>query len=233
MDLPSEEERREPGRIVAIHGLPTSPALWARVPLDIVAPALRGVATPEPREDWSLPSFVAEILPLLDADTTLVGHDLGGVVAAMAALERPVRRLVLCGTALGPYWAMVRATALPPLHRYFYERHAGRRFLTGGVSPALHDAVLATFPPVPDLARRMRWIAARMSPPPDLARRVAARTDVSLLWGRDDRWYPPFVVSGLRRATGARVSYAPGGHLAMWEHPEVWGRALGAIARSS
>lgn len=231
VDLPVGEERREPGRIVAVHGLPTSPQLWARVPLTIVAPALRGVATADPREDWGLPSFVEELLPLLDADTTLVGHDLGGVIAAMAALERPVRRLVLCGTALGPYWAMVRATALPPFHLYFYERHAGRRFLTGAVSPGQHEHVLRSFPPIPDLARRMRWIAERMTPPPRLAQRVAARVPVSLLWGRDDRWYPRPVVNALRRATGADLHEVPGGHLTMWEHPDAWAHALEGILR--
>ncbi len=218
-------------RTVALHGLPTSPALWARLPVPVLAPALRGVATAEPRDDWSLDGFVDEVVPHLDADTVLVGHDLGGVIAAMAAVRVRVRSLVLTGTALGPYWAAVRLTARAPLHRYFYERHAGRKFLTGAVSPARAEDVLAAFPPVPDLAARMRAIARAMRPPPGLARRVAAHVPVRLVWGRADRWYPPPVANAVARGVGAEIRWVEGGHLCMWEHPEAFAAALLASPR--
>ncbi|MDP2305376.1 MAG: alpha/beta hydrolase [Pseudomonadota bacterium] len=216
-------------RIVALHGVPTSPALWGRLPLAIEAPALLGLATPNDRPDWSLDSFVAEVLPLLDADTVLIGHDLGGVIAAMAALRVRVRRLVLTGTALGAYWAPVRLTARAPLHLYFYDRYGGRRFLTGGVAPARADDVLAAFPPVPDVSARMRAMAREMRPPPGLARAAAARVPVSLVWGRDDRWYPPWVARAVARGTGATITWVPGGHLCMWEAPEAYARGLEGI----
>lgn len=218
-------------RIVALHGLPTSPALWARVPLAIETPALRGVATVEPRADWALEGFVDEIAPLLDEQTVLVGHDLGGVIAAMAALRVRVRALVLCGTALGPYWAAVRLTARAPLHRYFYELHGGRRFLTGAVSPSRADEVLAAFPPVPDLPARMRAIAREMRPPADIGHALAV--PVHLLWGEADRWYPPVVARAVARATGGSITWVPGGHLAMWEHPEAWARGLSSLPAMS
>lgn len=214
-------------RIVAIHGLPTAPALWAGLPLPVVAPALRGVATPEARDGWDLPGFVAEIRPLLTPDTVLVGHDLGGVVAAMAALDAPLRALVLTGTALGPYWAAVRATARAPLHRYFYERHGGRRFLTGAVSSARAAEVLAAFPPVPELSARMRAIAREMRPPPRLAARLRGRVPVHLVWGRSDRWYPPPVARAVARGLGAEITWVEEGHLCMWEHPDAYAAALG------
>jgi pimeloyl-ACP methyl ester carboxylesterase len=216
-------------RIVALHGVPTSPTLWSRVPLHIVAPALGGVATVADRGDWSLASFVDEVVPLLDADTVLIGHDLGGVVAAMAAMRVRVRRLVLTGTALGPYWGPVRLTARAPLHHYFYDRYGGRRFLAGGVAPALSEDVLAAFPPVPDVAARMRALAREMCPPPGLARAVAARVPVSLVWGRDDRWYPPWVAGAVARGTGASITWVDGGHLCMWEEPEAYARGLTAL----
>ena len=221
-----------PARLVAVHGLPTSPALWAgvgaRVPL--VAPALRGVATAAPRADWGLQGFVAELLPHLDADTVLVGHDLGGVIAAMAAAQVRVRALVLSGTALGPYWGWVRLTARRPLAGYFYERHGGRKFLAGAVSAGRQAAVLAAFPPVPDHPARMRAIAAAMRPPPGLAARIGA--PVHLLWGRADRWYPPPVAWALARGTGGSLTWLPGGHLTMWEFPEAYAEALAARASS-
>ncbi|MDP2312751.1 MAG: alpha/beta hydrolase [Pseudomonadota bacterium] len=216
-------------RIVALHGVPTSPRLWARLPHPVEAPALRGVATEEDRPDWSLPSFVDEVLPLLDADTVLIGHDLGGVVAAMAALRVPVKRLVLTGTALGPYWAPVRLTARAPLHHYFYDRYGGKRFLAGSVSPERADEALATFPPVPYVSARMRALARAMRPPPDLAQSVAKAVPVSLIWGRTDRWYPPSVAKAVARGAGGSVVWVPGGHLCMWEEPLAYWAALGSV----
>ncbi|MFN7144253.1 MAG: alpha/beta fold hydrolase [Myxococcota bacterium] len=216
-------------RVVALHGLPTSPGVWARLPSPVEAPALRGVATPEARADWTLEGFVREVLPLLDADTVLVGHDLGGVVAAMAAVRTRVRMLVLTGTALGPYWAPVRLTARAPFHRYFYERHAGRKFLAGAVSAARRDEVLAAFSPVPDLAGRMRAIAREMRPPPGLARAVRERVPTRLVWGRADRWYPPPVARAVARGVGGDIAWVDGGHLCMWENPAGFAAALRAV----
>ncbi len=216
-------------RIVALHGVPTSPVLWSRLSMPVEAPALRGLATDEDRADWSLDGFVDEVMPLLDADTVLVGHDLGGVVAAMATLRVRVRRLVLTGTALGPYWAPVRLTARAPLHRYFYDRYGGRRFLTGAVSPDRVDEVLAAFPPVPDVSARMRTLARAMRPPPGLAKAVGARVPVSLVWGRADRWYPPAVARAVARGAGAEIAWVEGGHLCMWEEGEAFSRALGRV----
>ncbi len=216
-------------RFVAVHGLPTSPALWAgvatRVPM--LTPALGGVGTVAPRASWTLDDFVADLLPFLDGDTVLIGHDLGGVVAAMAATRVPLRALVLSGTALGPYWAPVRFTARAPLHRYFYEHHAGRKFLTGAVSPPLRSEVVAAFPPVPELPARMRAIAQAMTPPADLAKNL--RLPVHLLWGRNDRWYPPVVARAVARGTDASLTWVPGGHLCMWEFPDAYALALRAL----
>lgn len=214
-------------RVVALHGVPTSPALWGRLPFPVIAPAFGGVGTIEDRADWSLEGFVEEVLPLLDRDTVLIGHDLGGVVAAMAALRVRVKRLILTGTALGPYWGPVRLTARAPLHRYFYDRYGGRRFLLGGVGPDSAAAVLAAFPPVPDVAARMRALAREMRPPPGLAQAVGARVPVSLVWGRTDRWYPPWVARAVARGTGASITWVEGGHLCMWERPEAYWRGVG------
>jgi pimeloyl-ACP methyl ester carboxylesterase len=212
-------------RIVALHGVPTSPRLWERLPIPVVAPALHGVATAG-RASWSLDSFVADLLPILTPETVLVGHDLGGVVAAMAALRVRVREVILTGTALGPYWAMVRATAIPPLDRYFYRRYGGRRFLAGSVSGGRVAEVLTAFPGAPDLPERMRILARHMRPPPDLARELGRRVPVRLVWGRRDRWYPPVVARALARATGAEIRWIEAGHLAMWEEPEAFAAAL-------
>ena len=208
--------------IVAIHGVPTSPRLWENLPFSVVAPALRGVGTDEYREDWSLESFVEEILPWIEEDTVLVGHDLGGVIAAMATLHRKPKRLVLSGTALGPYWAAVRLTALPGLQRYFYARHGGRHFVAGAVSASFRTKALSTFPGMDP--EKMRKIAKAMRPPARLAQQIPVPW--VLLWGQQDRWYPPSVARAVARGTGAPLHFVRGGHFCMWEAPEDFGKAL-------
>jgi pimeloyl-ACP methyl ester carboxylesterase len=216
-------------KYVAVHGLPLGPRTWERVP-DVEPVALRGLATPEPRDDWSLGSFVEEIAPRLGPDVILVGHDLGGVVAAMAALSYPVAGVVLSGTALGSYWAMVRATTLPGLRWAFYERHAGRRFLAGGVGEAVRNEFVEAMAPdiaaIPDFPARMAAVAREMKPPRGLARDVAQRVPVRLIWGLHDRWYPQPVAFAISRATGAPVRWIDAGHYAMWERPDAWAAAL-------
>lgn len=209
-------------RIVALHGLPTSPRLWERLSMPVIAPALQGVATRAPRQDWSLEGFVAEVLPLIDEETILIGHDLGGVIAALCCLHRPPRLLVLSGTALGPYWQMVRISAWPVLHRYFYGRYSGRFFVSGAVSEAHRAEALSVFPGM--AADRMRAIAQAMRPPPQLAQSL--RVPVALIWGAQDRWYPPWVAHALQRGSQGSLQFVAGGHFCMWEEPEAFSQAL-------
>ena len=122
-------------RVLAIHGVPTSPALWSRLALDVPvdAPPLAGLATEAAPSRWDVGVWLDELRPRVDADTWLVGHDLGGILAAMLAVERPVRGVVLCATSLSPTFAWaLRATAWPLAWRYFYRRHGGRRLCRDG-----------------------------------------------------------------------------------------------------
>lgn len=223
-------------RVLALHGVPLGPRTFERVAaladVPFAAPALRGLATAATRAHWRLDGFVDEVLPEVTPDTVLVGTDLGGVVAAMIACRTEVRAVVLSGTALGPYWAAVRATAAPLVWRYFYRRHGGRRFLAGGVGDADRAAFLAAMTPelaaIPDLPARMRALAREMTPPRDLARAVAARARVRLVWGRRDPWYPPPVARALARATGAEVTWLDAAHYAAWEAPAAFWAAVRA-----
>lgn len=214
--------------IVAIHGVPLGPRSFARLTTPVRAVALRGLTTVEDRPSWSLRSFVDEVD--VGPDDILLGQDLGGVVAAMIALARPVRGVILTGTALGPYWAMVRATAAPPLRPFFYERFAGRRFLAGGVGPDARDRFVAEAEPdlavVPDLAGRMARLAAEMRPPPGLGRRLAIAAPVALVWGERDRWYPPPIARAVARACRAPLTWVEAGHYAAWEAPADFDAAI-------
>ena len=217
-------------RFVAVHGVPLGPRSFSRLATPVDALALQGLTTVADRPSWSLRSFVDEVAPHVDRDTVLIGHDLGGVIAAMVALERPARGVILTGTALGPYWAAVRATAHPALSRFFYDRHQGRRFVAGGVGEAVRERFVAEAEPdlaaVPDLAGRMRRLATEMRPPPGLGRRLATATSVALVWGEHDRWYPAPIARAVARACRAPLTWVPGGHYAAWEAPEAFDAAL-------
>jgi pimeloyl-ACP methyl ester carboxylesterase len=177
--------------------------------------------------EGGLAAQVERVLPRVRPDTVLVGHDMGGVVAAMVALRARPARVVLCGTALGPYWAAVRATALPFAWRYFYARHGGRRFVAGAVDPSRSADALAAFPGADPV--EMRAVARSMRPPESLAVALGAATRVDLLWGRHDRWYPPWVARAVARGTGGQITWVNGGHFAMWEAPAEWAAALHGI----
>lgn len=216
--------------LLALHGVPTSPALWGRLPCAVEAPTLAGLSdgTPVPA---SLAGWLEALRPRVRPDTVLVGHDLGGVLAALLAVEHPVRGLVLSGTSLSPaYWALVRASSWPGLERYFYRRHGGRKFLVGGLAPALHDDALQTFLPglaSDDLPARMRAVARLMRVPADLVARLCTRgVPIRLVWGRRDPWYPLPLARRLARQLGADLRVVEAGHLAPWEDPEGFAAAL-------
>ena len=216
--------------LLALHGVPTSPALWGLLPCAVEAPTLAGLSDGAP-VPASLTGWLEALRPRVRPDTVLVGHDLGGVLAALLAVERPVRGLVLSGTSLSPaYWALVRASAWPGLERYFYRRHGGRKFLVGGLVPALHDDALRTFLPdvaPDDLPARMRAIARLMRVPADLVDRLRATgVPIRMIWGRHDPWYPLPLARRLARQLGADLRVVEAGHLAPWEDPDGFAAAL-------
>jgi pimeloyl-ACP methyl ester carboxylesterase len=219
-------------RWLALHGVPAGPRTFERIELDMARHAFHGLAPDDTdRQSWSLDSFVDEVLPLVDRDTALVGHDLGGVVAAMVACRTQVAGVVLSGTALGSWWALTRATAIWPFERYFYRRHGGRKFLLGGIEPSLRPLFGAEFEDVldnPHLPERMRRLATEMRPPAGLARRLSTATKVGLVWGRSDAWYPKPVAQAVARSTRAPVEWVDGGHYCMWSNPDAYARALRA-----
>ena len=220
-------------RVLALHGLPTSPRLFERLELPtgwtLSAPPVPGLGDDGTPAEWSLSRCVQALQAQADDADILVGHDLGGVVAAM--LARPGQAIVLSGTALGAYWLPINATALPGLERYFYRRHAGKRFLSRGCLPEHAPSLLEAFGEHgPDWADRMRLIAWRMRPPLFTAVRLRA-CGVRLAWGRQDPWYPAWVARTLERTTGGRLTWLESGHFAPWEDPRgfaavITGQAL-------
>ncbi|WP_066375116.1 alpha/beta fold hydrolase [Herbidospora mongoliensis] len=91
--------------VVLIHGLTGSSATWDRIAPALgrhwIAPDMRGHGASPRHPDYSLELMAADTLAFLDARgltrIDLVGHSMGGRVAALVARDRPglVRRLVL------------------------------------------------------------------------------------------------------------------------------------------
>ena len=114
---------------LALPGIPAGSGAWEKLPVRTID--FRGVQDKHVRQDWQLDSFVHEVLPHYDSDTILIGHDLGGVVAAMSAVKKHPKAVVLTGTALGSWWFWTRLSR-PILNRFFYHTSKGNLFIRAG-----------------------------------------------------------------------------------------------------
>ena len=134
-------------RVTALHGLPTSPRLFERLVLGadwaLEAPPLAGLTPGDSFPHWTLESCAQSVEQQAREADVIVGHDLGGVIAAMLAV--PGQQVVLSGTALGWYWSAIRFTTWPLVRALFYRRYAGRRFLSRGCLPEHAQGLLDAF----------------------------------------------------------------------------------------
>ena len=203
--------------LLALHGVPIGTRTWKQLDIPMHKHSFVGLDCNTQRTDWSLDSFVDEVLPLVNQDSIILGHDFGGVCAAMVALQRTPKAVILTGTALGPWWSMTRLSAQPILNKFFYDKYAGELFVQRGNRTKKQISLQ----PKKQLDRpeRMKKVARQMRPPPKLAQDLAARCPVYLIWGTNDRWYPPPVAKAIARATNATIFWVDAGHYAMWEEP--------------
>ena len=194
------------------------PADW-----EVDSPDLPGFGETPALVDPSPEAYVRGLLDRVTDDTHLVGHDYGGLLAAMIAARRPVRSLTLSSTALGLGWLPAWLTAMPPLHWYFYRRHAGARWLELGVSPARRAEWRACFSGASPAL--MEAIARRL--PVISGHRLRPRVPTLCLWGAADRSVPvPYAVA-LAARLRAPLRLLPGlRHYGMWEAPDLYAGAL-------
>lgn len=200
----------------------------AALPADwqVESPDLPGFGDAPPLAEPSCRAYVDALSPLVRADTHLVGHDYGGLLAAMIAAERPVASLTLSSTALGLGWLPAVITAWPPLHWYFYRAHAGRRWLAMGVGEARREEWLRCFSGASPAL--MEGIARRL--PVIAGHRLRPETPTLCLWGDADRSVPVPYARLLAARLGATLTLLPGlRHYGMWEDPERYAAALTAF----
>jgi pimeloyl-ACP methyl ester carboxylesterase len=210
--------------LLLIHGIGDSSDSWRPV-LDqlakshtIIAPDLLGHGRSEkPRADYSVAAYangMRDLLSVLEIDrATVIGHSLGGGVAAQFAYQFPERceRLVLVGSggmgkSVSPFLrlaAIPGAEALMPLFGLPPVRAAGR--VAAGVLQKLStplgrdtEELLAVFDALPDTAAR-RAILRTLRSGVDWRGQVitmldraylAAGLPTLLIWGRHDAVIP-------------------------------------------
>jgi pimeloyl-ACP methyl ester carboxylesterase len=172
-------------------------------------------------------------------DPILVGHSMGGMIAAEMAAVAPndVSRLVLIAPA--GLWHDDHPTpdifALLPfeLPRYlFHDPESGARLMTSGAridDPEFLKAYLVRN------ARQMGMAGKLLFPIPDrgLASRlyrITARTVI--VWGQSDRMIPPLYAAGFEAGiAGSRVvEVAEAGHMVITEKPQAVAEAVASLA---
>jgi pimeloyl-ACP methyl ester carboxylesterase len=219
-------------RVLAVHGMPTSPRLFEKVQLPegwtLTAPPVPGLGPEGTAPGWTIEGAAESLRALADEHDILVGHDLGGPVVAF--LAKPGQTVVLSGTALGLYWRGIQATTLPGLRRFFYETYSGRRFLADGCLPEhARDLVEAFGQHGADWPQRMQAVARGMQVPAFLALRLRS-CGVRLAWGRRDPWYPPWIARTMKRTTGGTLTWLESGHFAPWEDPRGFAAVITGTA---
>jgi pimeloyl-ACP methyl ester carboxylesterase len=141
------------------------------------------------------------------AHVDLVGHSLGGLVAAELAAEQPERvgRLALVAPAGIPCGRGLVSRSLRLLETLYDVREQ--------LPTIVGDAVRAG--PL-GLVRGAMFVSNR-----DLRAELASvRAPSLLVWGEHDRLVPARIAEEWRRALpGSRLVLLPGGHVPMWEAP--------------
>ncbi len=244
--------------VVLIHGIPTSVYLWR----DVIPPLSRefavcaldllgyGDSDKPPKADLSVraqAAYVAEFLMRVGlTHATVAGHDIGGGVAQLVALDRPelVKRLVLIDTVAydswpGPEIDRLKDPAWDKIIERIDLRKGFREALLRGmvfkdrVTDSLVEEYVRPFDGVD--GRRAYLRCARALNNRDLLIRAAEIERLSLpvliLWGEADDYQDPAVGQRLAdRLRSARlVVLKDAGHFLPEDQPEEIARVMRAF----
>jgi pimeloyl-ACP methyl ester carboxylesterase len=238
--------------VVLLHGWPQHWYLWRDViPLvaphaRVIAPDFRGFGWTEvPEEGYEKTQLARDVLALLDElgidEFTVAGHDWGGYVGFLLAMEHPDRvRGVLAANILPPWPPRDRRVALDSW-RFLYQPvlgtpHAGRRagraiarrgLAEAGLSTADVDAFVSRLEGERGVASERLYRTFFFRELPGIVRGryspVALRTQTRLVFGQRD---PILTTHGVEDVTGQsdRIELelvADATHFVVDEKPEL------------
>jgi 2-hydroxymuconate-semialdehyde hydrolase len=217
-----DEGRGKP--VVLLHGFPTHSYLWRNlIPflasrMRVIAPDLLGYGASEKPNDGNLTvraqaTYVRELLDgLAIEEFAVVGHDLGGAIAQLLALEGGVGAMVLIDSVAFDVWPIeglrMLQEARPEQETPEFVQEVLRLTFELGLGHVdrLTDEVLSAYrePFAGDEGARAFFQAARAIDGAGLADReedlAALDIPVMLLWGEDDPYLPVEVADRLNEA---------------------------------
>jgi pimeloyl-ACP methyl ester carboxylesterase len=238
--------------VVFVHGFGASLYSWRKTLPPLAAAGYRVIAfdnrgfgfSDKPAHGYGNAAYARLVVALLDSlgisSAVLVGHSMGGAIAAEVALAHPdrVRGLVLIDAAgYGVRWPGVlkaaRSRVVGAIATQFRSRWITGRILRSTyadpskVTAADVDQYYAPVPE-PEYGRALRGVLREFRFDTLVGRLGVLQTPTLVVWGDADRWIP--LRDGSRLASelprGAFVVVARTGHAAAEESPDEVNRLL-------
>jgi 2-hydroxymuconate-semialdehyde hydrolase len=241
--------------LVLLHGIPSSSYLWRDVidPLsttfDVLAPDLLGFGDSDKRldADLSIAAQARYMVAFMESlgvhQAAVVGHDIGGGVAQLMAVDEPQRvaRLILIDSVVDNNWPVADIARLKePVWDQIMVNIDLRNGLRKGLEAGLvtegrvtDELVDEWTRPFQDLGGRRAYLrAARALSNRDLTSRSKhieeIETPTLILWGANDKFLEPRWAETLKhklRDTTVEI-IDPGGHFLPLDRPDAVAEAI-------
>ncbi|HVH65670.1 MAG TPA: alpha/beta fold hydrolase [Candidatus Acidoferrum sp.] len=241
--------------LVLLHGIPSSSYLWRDVivPLaatfDVLAPDLLGYGDSDKRldADLSIAAQARYMVAVMESlgihQAAVVGHDIGGGIAQLMAVDEPQRvaRLILIDSVVDNNWPV---PDIARLKEPVWDQIMVNRDLRSGLRKGLEAGIVTPervtdelvdewTRPFQDLGGRRAYLrAARALNNRDLTSRAKHIEQIEIptliLWGADDKFLEPRWADTLKhkwRDTTVEL-IEPGGHFLPLDRPDAVADAI-------
>ena len=244
--------------VVLIHGLAESIYSWrytiaplAQAGFRVIVYDNRGFGfSDKPDRGYSNADYIRLLYDLLDSlrikDAVLVGHSMGGAIAAEAALAKPerVRGLVLVDAAgLGVRWPFMLRVARWPIIGPLFDGLRGRRATEGMLRAMYADGSRVSQQDVdqyyaalalPGFGRSLRGVLREFRFDNMRGRLGGIITPTLVIWGVQDHLIPPPIGEAMAAQLphAALVRFPAAGHALPEESPAAFNRVLIGFLKS-